>query len=410
MRPAPPDLTDSQSQGVRGVCGPWSLREGQQSNDHGGNLRLVGSTMTGDGCLHLTGRVQSHRHPGPSRSGDGNRARLRRTHHGPDIVLTEDAFDCDDVGFESSNPVLHRIHDGHEPDPELSGGRRSDDVDLDKAQLLSGRTIDHADPASGEAGVNPEHAHGLQTLLAADNNWTGVRHTNAAERPVTAATRRSWTYGRTVDKDWVAWHDAYDRPGSDLSRRLTAVQGLLRTALDHCERGPIRLLSVCAGDGRDVLQTLAEHPRAADVCAVLVESDKELCRRAAGSTTGGSTAGGASVDIRQADAGDVAAWIDLAPVDVLLACGVFGNLDREQLERCVQTLPVGCHEGTALLWTRGRGPEDPGPDLDRWLTRAGFRSTARVSPERAGYRVGLDRYGGPTVTAEPGQRLFSHFR
>ena len=58
-------------------------------------------------------------------------------------------------------------------------------------------------------------------------------------------------------KDWAAWHGRYDDPALSLSRRLGAVQARIRDALDQAGPGRIRLVSLCAGDGRDVLGVLA---------------------------------------------------------------------------------------------------------------------------------------------------------
>ena len=212
-----------------------------------------------------------------------------------------------------------------------------------------------------------------------------------------------------MDRDWVAWHEAYERPGSDLSQRLGVVRDQLARALVRCPPGPIRLLSLCAGDARDVLDVLATHPRSADVTAVLVETDELLTERARASVASLPDGSGA-VEVRTADAGAVDVWADVVPAQVVLACGVFGNLERDQVERCISTLPVACARGALLLWTRGRGPEDPGPDLDRWLRTAGFEPVARVAPERARYRVGVDTYVGPSRQPVPGERLFSSFR
>ncbi len=207
----------------------------------------------------------------------------------------------------------------------------------------------------------------------------------------------------------MAWHEAYERPGSDLSRRLAAVRARLMTALDEAPLGPVRLLSLCAGDARDVLGVLQVHPRSADVTAVLIENDETLTDRARASVADLPDKSGA-VEIRTADAGAVDDWADVLPAQVVLACGVFGNLDRDQVERCIAALPVACLPGASLLWTRGRGPEDPGPDLDRWLRLANFEPIARVAPERARYRVGVDRYLGPPRQPVPGERLFTAFR
>ena len=169
----------------------------------------------------------------------------------------------------------------------------------------------------------------------------------------------------------------------------------------RCPAGPIRLLSLCAGDARDVLDVLATHERSADVTAVLVETDPVLTERARASVAS-LPDGAGEVDVRTADAGEVDVWADVVPAQVVLACGVFGNLERSQVERCISTLPVACARGASLLWTRGRGPEDPGPDLDRWLRRqlasnqvGSCGAGTRPLPRRRGH---LRRPGAPART------------
>jgi hypothetical protein len=71
--------------------------------------------------------------------------------------------------------------------------------------------------------------------------------------------------------DWQAWHDDYDVSDSPLYRRLLTVQAHVRAALDTAPSGPLRVVSGCAGQGRDLLDVLAEHPRREDVTARLVE-------------------------------------------------------------------------------------------------------------------------------------------
>lgn len=76
--------------------------------------------------------------------------------------------------------------------------------------------------------------------------------------------------------DWHRWHDEYDRPGSALTRRLRAVQLQIRAVLDGARPGPLRVISLCAGQGRDLLGVLADHPRRDDVRARLVELDPRI--------------------------------------------------------------------------------------------------------------------------------------
>ena len=74
-----------------------------------------------------------------------------------------------------------------------------------------------------------------------------------------------------MSKDWLAWHRPYDEAGSPLQLRLAAVQAHIRRALGARPPGAIRVVSICAGQGRDLLEVLVDHPRRADVTAHLVE-------------------------------------------------------------------------------------------------------------------------------------------
>src|SRR5579863_3504017 len=76
--------------------------------------------------------------------------------------------------------------------------------------------------------------------------------------------------------DWAAWHSAYDDPSSLLTARLRCVQAHLADAVDRAPAGRISLVSLCAGQGRDVIGVLPDHPRRDDVHAVLVEADERI--------------------------------------------------------------------------------------------------------------------------------------
>lgn len=68
-------------------------------------------------------------------------------------------------------------------------------------------------------------------------------------------------------------------PGSRLARRLVLVQEQVRAVLDLAPPGPLRAISVCAGQSHDLIGALVGHPRQADVAARLVELDEHnvLC-------------------------------------------------------------------------------------------------------------------------------------
>ena len=50
-----------------------------------------------------------------------------------------------------------------------------------------------------------------------------------------------------------------------LQARLQVVRQTIREILDSYPRGKIRLISICSGDGRDILEEISKHPRRTDL-------------------------------------------------------------------------------------------------------------------------------------------------
>jgi hypothetical protein len=204
--------------------------------------------------------------------------------------------------------------------------------------------------------------------------------------------------------DWVEWHRDYDDPGSLLSRRGEVVQGHLRAELDHAPAGDIRLISLCAGQGRDVIGALTGHPRRRDVHARLVELDEHnvaVARQAA------QTADLPNVEVLEADAGLTDAYAGGVPAQIVLACGVFGNIAADDIQTTVAALPTLCAPGALVLWTRHRLPPDRTPAIRSWFDQAGFDEQAfDISPD--GFMaVAAHRLVGAPGPLVPGTRLFT---
>jgi len=202
--------------------------------------------------------------------------------------------------------------------------------------------------------------------------------------------------------EWVEWHNGY-RPGSPLAKRLGVVQDLIRTALDGCAPGPIRIISMCAGDGRDLLGVLEDHPRCADVVARLVEIDPELAAR------GRERAAGISpyIEVVSADASTTSAYAGFVPADIVLVCGVFGNVTDEDIEWTVDHLPTLCAPGATVIWTRGTFKPDITPVVRSWFEANGFEELAFVAIPDTTAAVGAARLAAPPRAFEPDVRLFT---
>ena len=205
-----------------------------------------------------------------------------------------------------------------------------------------------------------------------------------------------------AQRDWVEWHRDYDDPGSLLSRRLELVQGHLRAELDHAPAGGIRLISLCAGQGRHVIGVLAGHPRRDDVRARLVELDEgnvAVARQAA------RAAALDGVEMLHADAGITDACAGAVPAQILLVCGIFGNITVSDIQATVAALPSLCAPGALVLWTRHRGPPDLTPAIRSWFGEAGFREEAFDTSPDGFMSVGAHRLAGEPAALALGQRL-----
>jgi hypothetical protein len=205
-------------------------------------------------------------------------------------------------------------------------------------------------------------------------------------------------------RDWLEWHDYYDQPGSSLRRRLLAVQDQIRRALDRCAPGPVRAVSLCAGQGRDLLPVLAGHPRGAETTALLVELDERIARVASDTAR---QAGLDRVRIVVGDASGTDAYIGAVPADIVIACGIFGNITDADIRRFISYLPQLCAAGATVIWTRTRKAPDITAAICRWFEDDGLDRLAFVAPPEAAYAVAAHRYPGPSRPLRPGERMFT---
>jgi hypothetical protein len=203
--------------------------------------------------------------------------------------------------------------------------------------------------------------------------------------------------------DWVDWHRAYADPDSPLHRRLQIVQAHIRAALDAAPSGPLRAISVCAGQGTDLLGVLADHPRAADVQARLVELDPHNAEAA-------RAAAPAGVEVVTGDAARLAAYSGAVPADLVLVCGVLGRIGERDTANAIRLLPQLIATGGTVVWTRHRRPPDHTPRIRRLLRRAGFEELAFDAPADEVFTVGSHRHAGAPPPLDPQARLFSSFR
>lgn len=203
-------------------------------------------------------------------------------------------------------------------------------------------------------------------------------------------------------KDWVLWHRDYDAD-TPLARRLATVQRRIVEVVDAAPPGPIRVISMCAGEGRDLIGGLAQHARRFDIQARLVELDP---RNVAVARAAAEAAGMSSVEVMEDDAGTTNAYFGAVPAALLLVCGVFGNVADADIAASVAALPSLAAPGATAIWTRSRREPDLTAAIRGWCVDAGFREIGFDPIPDSLMSVGTFRLDRQPDPFQPGRRLF----
>jgi predicted nicotinamide N-methyase len=209
------------------------------------------------------------------------------------------------------------------------------------------------------------------------------------------------------DMDWYDWHRPYGDPDSPLARRLRLVQQEIAAWLDERPEQTLAVLSMCAGQGHDLLDVLTTRPDATRVTATLIEYDPRNVAAARARATAGNLG---PVTVRQADAGDLASYRDAVPADLVVMAGVLGNICDADVRRTIDTLPRLCAAGATVIWTRTRRAPDLTPTIRGWLADAGFTERAFVAPQDVLFSVGVHRFTGTPRPVATSGRIFRFLR
>jgi hypothetical protein len=203
---------------------------------------------------------------------------------------------------------------------------------------------------------------------------------------------------------WADWHTRYDDPSSSLSLRMLVVQDQVARALDELPPGPVRVISMCAGQGADVLTVARRHRRGRDLHGRLVEASPE---NAAAARATIDRYGIAGIEVVETDAGASDAYAGAVPADLVLACGVFGNIPDDEVKATIERLPMLCAPGARVVWTRHPREDGIVTTIERWFADAGFEPLALVVPRGDLFGVGAARSTGAPEPFRPGVRFFA---
>ncbi|CAN5909903.1 hypothetical protein BH11VER1_BH11VER1_09830 [soil metagenome] len=206
--------------------------------------------------------------------------------------------------------------------------------------------------------------------------------------------------------DWTDWHKQYE-DSLVLLARLRIVREQIRATLDECGTGPIRIVSICAGDGRDVIEALSGHPRRSDVTAWLLDTHEPSLER--GRAAAAAAALEAQVQFLCADATLAENYRGIVPADLIIISGVLGHQSNAGILRFLENLSMLCKSGGSVIWNRHLVTNEGTKSvlqIRENLGRNGFKEVHYEVTSRNGTAVGRSRFGGEVAPFDPERKIF----
>lgn len=204
--------------------------------------------------------------------------------------------------------------------------------------------------------------------------------------------------------DYESWHEKYAELGSALHLRLLVVQDAIALALDSLPAGPVRIISMCAGQGRDLLPAVARHRRGLDVIGRLVEIDS---RNVAHARAQIQHLGLQGLDVVEGDGGISDSYAGATPAELVLACGIFGNISDDEVRETIRCMPSMCADGGWVIWTRFPRSDGVVNKILDWFADVGYSTVRVVVPDIADmFGVCVVRLTAPPTPFRMGHRMF----
>ena len=114
-----------------------------------------------------------------------------------------------------------------------------------------------------------------------------------------------------------------------------------------------------------------------------------------------------AIEVAQGDAGFSDAFIGAVPAEVVLLCGILGNISEGDIENTIHKASQLCAPGAMVLWTRHRRSPDLVPTIRGWFRESGFKEMYLDSVADDSFAVGMNQLDVEPQPLSMGTRLFS---
>src|SRR5690606_15461460 len=185
--------------------------------------------------------------------------------------------------------------------------------------------------------------------------------------------------------NWQKWHDKY-KSDDNLKNRLLAVQKAIKSCLPKDNNEIYTILDLGAGDGRDIAEALKNYPKPANIQGLLVEIDEVLAAQAMQAMQNAELT---NLKVIVGDASSIKNSASTVPVDLVLLCGIVGNISDEDVEKAIKALPMLLKPGGKVIWTRNRREPDKTPVIRELLKSNDLDEVQYIAAENSIYGIGV---------------------
>ncbi len=212
--------------------------------------------------------------------------------------------------------------------------------------------------------------------------------------------------------DWAEWHKRYESVPS-LQERLAVVCEEISLAISATRTKPVRILSICSGDGRDVILSTAASKLRKSISGVLIELNPDLVAR--GRSTIKEFSLQEEISFQCSDATKSETYRSIAPAHIVVLSGVFGNLKYEDVGLLIDSLRSLCEPKARVIWTRNLNEFGDGETvvggIKKLFANVNFTEASYTKTPSGVFAVGTHVYEGETLNlpARPVLFRFSGF-
>lgn len=162
-------------------------------------------------------------------------------------------------------------------------------------------------------------------------------------------------YEQNSSDKWTEWHEnAYNNTNSLAYQRTEIVKNLINKYLYEINKNVV-IVSIGAGQGRDILSVLKERKDNNRIFTYLIDTDMECLDYAKNYAEKNNII---NVNVVNIDGSLTENYKDIPKADLIIFCGMMNQKNTEEVKSLANNMKFLCNEDAQIIWSRHGYDED----------------------------------------------------